>query len=206
MPALFTRTVTGPKRSSASATAAIHSSSDGHVEVAVGGGVAEVGGDGRALVVEHVGEQHRRPLGDEAAGLRLALAAAAPVTMATLPSSRPITASPADDPHGEELRAAAVGVPDGRAGTVDLVLAAMAADLQGASAKRSMPLTRRSGSTTARRRDMFTGRSPSSWVTPSSTIFQPSPLGANPRFSSHIGSNQENGTYISTQSTSATDP
>ena len=50
--------------------------------------------------------------------------------------------------------------------------------------------------------DMFTGRSPSSWVTPSSTYFQPSPLGRSARFSSHIGSNQENGTYISTQSTS----
>ena len=49
--------------------------------------------------------------------------------------------------------------------------------------------------------DMFTGRSPSSWVTPSSTYFHPSPLGAKWRFSSHIGSNHENGTYISTQST-----
>jgi hypothetical protein len=49
---------------------------------------------------------------------------------------------------------------------------------------------------------MFTGRSPSISVTPSSTSRQPSPGSAKPRFSSHIGSNQENGTYISTQSMS----
>src|SRR5688572_3416423 len=49
--------------------------------------------------------------------------------------------------------------------------------------------------------DMLIGRSPSSAVAPSSTMRQPSPDSANPRFSSHIGSNHENGTYISTQST-----
>ena len=53
--------MTRPKRSSASATAATHSASDGHVEVAVGRRVAEVGGDGLALLVEHVGEEHRAP-------------------------------------------------------------------------------------------------------------------------------------------------
>ena len=37
----------------------------------------------------------------------------------------------ADDPHGEELGAAAVGVADGRAGAVDLVLAGLAAHLHG---------------------------------------------------------------------------
>ena len=45
------------------------------VEVAVGGGVAEVGGDGLALVVEHVGEEHLGALGHEAARLGLALPA-----------------------------------------------------------------------------------------------------------------------------------
>ena len=46
----------------------------GDVEVPVGGRVAEVGGDRLALVVEHVGEEHLRALGHEAAGLGLALA------------------------------------------------------------------------------------------------------------------------------------
>ncbi len=50
--------------------------------------------------------------------------------------------------------------------------------------------------------DMFTGRSPSSSVTPDSVSFQPSPSAAKPRFSSHMGSYQENGTYISTASMS----
>ena len=40
----------------------------------------------------------------------------------------------------------------------------------------------------------FTGRSPSSAVPPDSVSFQPSPSAAKPRFSSHIGSNHENGT------------
>lgn len=48
----------------------------------------------------------------------------------------------------------------------------------------------------------FTGRSPSSSVAPDSVSFQPSPSAAKPRFSSHIGSYQENGTYISTASIS----
>src|SRR5262245_64182492 len=48
--------------------------------------------------------------------------------------------------------------------------------------------------------DMFTGSSPSSAVAPFSVIFQPSPSGTKPRFSSHIGSYQLNGTYISMQS------
>src|SRR3954449_1344380 len=69
-----------------------------------------------------------------------------------------------------------------------------------ASAKRSRPLAPM-GLEESTPPLMLTGRSPSSWVTPSSTYFQPSPLGANRRFSSHIGSNHENGTYISTQST-----
>ena len=38
---------------------------------------------------------------------------------------------------------------------------------------------------------------------PSSTQRQPSLRGANPKFSSHIGSNQANGTYISTTSISS---
>src|SRR3954465_12187447 len=50
--------------------------------------------------------------------------------------------------------------------------------------------------------DMLTGRSPSSSVTPASVSFQPSPSSAKPGFSSHIGSYQENGTYISTASIS----
>src|SRR3954463_6068264 len=50
--------------------------------------------------------------------------------------------------------------------------------------------------------DMLTGRSPSSSVTPASVSFQPSPSSAKPRFSSHMGSYQENGTYISPASMS----
>ena len=42
--------------------------------------------------------------------------------------------------------------------------------------------------------DMLTGRSPPISVTPSSVSFQPSPGPANPRLSSHMGSNHENGT------------
>lgn len=49
---------------------------------------------------------------------------------------------------------------------------------------------------------MLTGRSPSSAVTPDSVNFQPSPSAAKPRFSSHMGSYRENGTYISTASMS----
>src|SRR5690606_38456516 len=71
---------------------------------------------------------------------------AAPVMIATLPSRRPIVVllrcrrwpGPwsrrrlvgADDPHGEELRAATVGVAQGDPGAVDLVLAGPAPDLQ----------------------------------------------------------------------------
>ena len=54
--------------------------------------------------------------------------------------------------------------------------------------------TRRSGSTTARRPTRSPGRAPSISVSPSSVIFQPSPSGAKPRFSIHIGSYQLNGT------------
>ena len=44
--------------------------------------------------------------------------------------------------------------------------------------------------------------SPSIGVAPSSTSFQPLPSSAKPRFSSHIGSYQENGTYTSATSIS----
>ncbi|CKU02370.1 Uncharacterised protein [Mycobacterium tuberculosis] len=40
----------------------------------------------------------------------------------------------------------------------------------------------------------FTGSRPPIAVSPASVSFQPSPSRANPRFSNHIGSNQENGT------------
>ena len=53
---------------------------------------------------------------------------------------------------------------------------------------------RRSGWTTARRRTALNGMRPPIAVSPASVSFQPSPSGAKPRFSSHIGSNQENGT------------
>ena len=42
--------------------------------------------------------------------------------------------------------------------------------------------------------DMLTGMSPSRAVAPSYVIFQPSPSGAKPRFSIHMGSNQLKGT------------
>src|SRR5436305_14820915 len=51
--------------------------------------------------------------------------------------------------------------------------------------------------------DMFHGMSPSGPVAPSSVSFQPSPSAQNPRFSSHIGSYHENGTYTSAQSKSS---
>ena len=44
--------------------------------------------------------------------------------------------------------------------------------------------------------------SPSGAVAPSSVSFQPSPSAQKPRFSSHIGSYHENGTYTSAQSKS----
>ncbi len=70
-----------------------------------------------------------------------------------------------------------------------------------ASAKRSMPEAPM-GLVESTPPDMLTGRSPSSAVTPASVSFQPSPSSAKPRFSSHMGSYQENGTYISTASMS----
>ena len=42
--------------------------------------------------------------------------------------------------------------------------------------------------------DGLTGNRPPIAVSPASVSFQPSPSGAKPRFSNHIGSNQENGT------------
>ncbi len=66
---------------------------------------------------------------------------AAPVTRTVLPSNRaaPYGFSAADDPHGEELRAAAVGVADGEAGAVDLVLTGLAAHLHGRLAEADHP-------------------------------------------------------------------
>src|SRR6478672_2603953 len=51
--------------------------------------------------------------------------------------------------------------------------------------------------------DIFQGMSPSGPVAPDSVSFQPSPSAQKPRFSSHIGSYQENGTYTSAQSKSS---
>src|SRR5215510_12619392 len=51
--------------------------------------------------------------------------------------------------------------------------------------------------------DGFHGMSPSGAVAPDSVTFQPSPSAQNPRFSSHIGSYHENGTYTSAQSKSS---
>src|SRR3954464_4893255 len=48
----------------------------------------------------------------------------------------------------------------------------------------------------------FHGISPSGAVAPSSVSFQPSPSAQKPRFSSHMGSYHENGTYTSAQSKS----
>ena len=46
--------------------------------------------------------------------------------------------------------------------------------------------------------DGFTGRWAPNFCSPRSTILQPWPTSQKPRFSSHIGSNHANGTYIST--------
>ena len=109
----------------------------------------------------------------------------------------------ADDPHGEELGAAAVGVAE-RALRAPSTWCSPAwpRTCMAASAKRSMPEAPigLDDSTPPRHVDRA-GRRRSA-VAPSSTIFQPSPASAKPRFSSHIGSNHENGTYISTQSIS----
>src|SRR3954468_4902240 len=43
----------------------------------------------------------------------------------------------------------------------------------------------------------FHGMSPSKAVAPSAVSFQPSPSAQKPRFSSHMGSNHEKGTYTS---------
>src|SRR5258706_12188803 len=50
--------------------------------------------------------------------------------------------------------------------------------------------------------DGFHGMSPVGAVAPASVSFPPSPSGQNPRFSSHIGSYHENGTYTSAASKS----
>src|SRR5690606_21218294 len=52
----------------------------------------------------------------------------------------------------------------------------------------------------------FHGMSPSIAVAPASVSFQPSFSPQNPRFSSHIGSYQANGTYTSPQSSSLRGP
>ena len=62
-----------------------------------------------------------------------------------------------------------------------------------ASAKRSMP-DAPIGLDDSTPPDGLTGSRPPIAVSPASVSFQPSPSGAKPRFSSHIGSNQENGT------------
>src|SRR2546426_3000074 len=51
--------------------------------------------------------------------------------------------------------------------------------------------------------DGFQGMSPAGAVAPDSVSFHPSPSAQKPRFSSHIGSYQENGTYTSAQSKSS---
>ena len=51
--------------------------------------------------------------------------------------------------------------------------------------------------------DGLNGMRPSIAVSPDSVSFQPSPSGANPRLSNHIGSYQENGTYTSATSISS---
>src|SRR5262245_40297302 len=50
--------------------------------------------------------------------------------------------------------------------------------------------------------EQFHGMSPSIDVAPSCTSFQPSPTSQKPRFSSHMASNHENGTYTSAASIS----
>src|SRR5258706_8548091 len=50
--------------------------------------------------------------------------------------------------------------------------------------------------------DGFHGMSPVGAVAPASVSFPPSPSAQNPRFSSHMGSYHENGTYTSAQSKS----
>ena len=98
------------------------------------------------------------------------------------------------DPHGEVLRRAAVGVADRRADAVDLVLAGLAAHLQ-----RGLGEPQHAGGADRVRRQHAARRvhraaSPSISVSPSSVSFHPSPAPANPRFSIHIGSYQLNGT------------
>ena len=94
------------------------------------------------------------------------------------------------DPHREELRAAAVGVAErGLRAPSTWCSPAWPRTCIAASAKRSMPEAP-IGFDDSTPPDMLTGISPSSAVAPSSVIFQPSPSGAKPRFSIHIGSNQ----------------
>ena len=108
----------------------------------------------------------------------------------------------ADHPHRVVLRCAAVSVSDGRLGAVDLMVAGQAHDL-----KRRLPETDHAGGTDRVRRQHATGAVDREIAAidrrgASSTILQPCPFSANPSDSSHIGSYQENGTYISTASIS----
>ena len=90
IPALFTSTVSGPS----DCAVAIAFGPVGllaHVEVHVGARAADLGGDRRALVVEHVAEHHGGALLRRSGGPRRRPGPRpAPVTITTLPSNRPI--------------------------------------------------------------------------------------------------------------------
>ena len=99
-----------------------------------------------------------------------------------------------DDPHREELRAAAVRVAErALARPSTWCSPARPRTCSAASAKRSIP-DAPIGFDESTPPDGLIGMSPSSAVAPSWVIFQPSPSGAKPRFSIHIGSNQLKGT------------
>ena len=106
------------------------------------------------------------------------------------------------DPHGEELGPAAVGVAERPWRRRPGARRPVPRTCMAASAKRSMPEAPM-GFDDSTPPDMFTGRSPSSSVAPSSVSFQPSPLGRSRGSRATSARTSENGTYISTQSISA---
>ena len=98
------------------------------------------------------------------------------------------------DPHGEELRGAAVGVAERGAGAVDLVLAGLAAHLQrglgeAQHARRADRVRRQHAARAVHRAGRRRSRSRRS-----RSASSPRPSAAKPRFSIHIGSYQLNGT------------
>ena len=150
---MLTSTLTPPNASSATSTTAAHCVVVVTSRCTKRAASPSVVGHGLALVVEHVADDDLRALGDEAPRLGLTLTPRPPGDERDLPveATAPSGLLRPDEPHGEELRAAAVGVAERLAGTVDLVLAGQAAHLHAPPRRSGACPRRRSGWSTARR-------------------------------------------------------